>query len=87
MHIHALDCLIRAGMPMQKKSVRLLGVKVLGLSRCSCLRQNKKKPSLKSLNLPGKFKSIPRTEGVSTTDIVGRILLMNTRCGGHATHR
>lgn len=27
----------------------------------------------------GKFKSIPRTEGVSTTDVVGRILLMNTR--------
>ncbi len=26
----------------------------------------------------GKFKSIPRTEGVSTTDIVGRMLLMNT---------
>ena len=25
----------------------------------------------------GKFKSIPRTEGVSTTDIVGRMLLMN----------
>lgn len=25
----------------------------------------------------GKYQSIPRTEGVSTTDIVGRILLMN----------